>query len=105
MQLTRRLTLTLLLAVALPWAVLMTVGGLWLLMPGAAPAVLGDMPRAVLGVTAVAAGQLVFMCLVADRIFPGAERRTVWWIECFTCVVLFGGFAWLILLAFGWLAF
>lgn len=51
--------------------------------------------RVVLGLTAVAAGLLVFMCLVADRLFPRASRRVVWWGEIAMCVVLFAGLAWL----------
>jgi len=104
MQPTRRLTLSLLVAVALPWALVMTVGGLWLLAPGGAGEFLSPLARTVLGVTSVSAGQLVFMCLVADRIFPEAQRRTTWWLECFTCVVLFGGFVWLFAILLGSLA-
>ena len=92
----RPASLTILSLVATPWAAAMTLAGLWLLASaGRGDSGLSPVTRFVLGITALAAGQLVFMCLVADRLFPEANRRVVWWLEVFTCVVLFGGVAWL----------
>jgi len=56
------------------WALSMGVVGLWVLGGAGAP------QRAGLGVALVSGAQLVFLILVADRVFPGAPRlftRTV----------------------------
>lgn len=88
MRLTRRVTVGLLAASATPWALLLAVGGLWLCAIGAArwPGMAG--PCRMGGFASVAAGQLVFACLVADRFFPGADRRLVGWIEILTSAAL-----------------
>lgn len=98
-MLNRNLSLATLAAIATPWAGAMTLAGLWLLAGGPEAERIPQGFRFVLGMTAIAAGQLVFMCLVADRVFPLADRRAVWWVEVFTCVVLFGGALWLGVLA------
>jgi len=83
---------------ALPWAAGWVMLGTWLLIQPAGSAgsdaegaVLPDVTRWTLGVTSIAAGQLVFMCFVADRVFPGAARTPVWVTEIGTCAVLFIG--------------
>lgn len=94
---------------AMPWAVLMVVGGLWLLTGGTSAVLALSMnePGAVLGVVQVggvfwiAAGQLLFMSLVADRLFPWASRRLVASFEVVTSVVLFVCVAWLVVLLIG----
>lgn len=88
MRIARRYTLLLLAVSATPWALLLSVGGIWLLAVGAeAWAGMAGACRTG-GVASMAAGQLVFACLVADKCFPGADRRLVGWIEILTCAVL-----------------
>ncbi|MEM9372369.1 MAG: hypothetical protein AAGA55_01880 [Planctomycetota bacterium] len=77
---TRRLmSLGVLSAVTVPWALAMSVLGLWLIAPGSAvraPGILGDARVAgALGCSAFACGQVVFMVCVCDRVFPRASRR------------------------------
>ncbi len=91
----RRVSLSVLALVATPWAGLLTMAGLWLLLIASDHAGLGPWPRMVGGVTAVGAGMLVFMCLVADRIFPRASRAVVASVEMVVSAVVFLGVAWL----------
>jgi hypothetical protein len=91
----RRLSLTLLILLASPWAALLTLAGLWLLLGASDHPALGPWPRAVGGVTAACAGLLIFMCLVADRLFPRASRPMVASIEAVTSMIVFMGIAWL----------
>jgi len=93
----------------MPWAGLMGVGGLWLLTGGTSAVIALSLrePGAMLGVVQVggvfwvAAGQLLFMSLVADRLFPKASRRLVAPFEVVTSVVLFACVAWLMVLLVG----
>jgi len=91
-----------LIAVATPWAATLAFVGLVLCF-GATdllPPAFRLMPagvRVVLGLTAVAGGHLVFMCLVADRVFPLASRRLVWWSELSVSAAVFAGLGWLAL--------
>ncbi|MFG0305979.1 MAG: hypothetical protein ACF8Q5_07160 [Phycisphaerales bacterium JB040] len=90
MESTRRVWLVLLVAVAGAWSVSLVAGGAWLmgwdgLLAGGeepAPVRLG---RRSVGALGVAGGQLVFLCLVADRVFPGASRRLRWCLELLLC--------------------
>jgi Kef-type K+ transport system membrane component KefB len=91
----RRFSLTLLILVATPWAALLTLAGLWLLLGTSDHATPGPWPRVVGGITATSAGMLVFMCLVADRLFPRASRPMVASIEVATSLIVFMGIAWL----------
>lgn len=97
MPIPRRFSLGLVLLTATPWALLLAVAGVRLLEEGVAITALPGTERfsAAAGVTALAAGLLVFMCLVADRLLPGAHRALVLACELVCCVVLFAGFAWL----------
>ena len=88
-RLTRRMTVGLLAASATPWALLLAVGGLWLCAVGAERWPAMASPCRLGGIASLAAGQLVFACLVADRLFPGADRRLVAWVEIGTCAALF----------------
>lgn len=75
-------------ASATPWGLLLSVGGFWLILVGAeAWSGMAGACRTG-GVASIAAGQLVFACLVADKLFPGADRRMVGWVEVVTCGVL-----------------
>lgn len=88
----RRFSLTLLLVLGSVWALLLVLGGAWLL--GAAPAVWSWPDAHALrtsGLCAIAAGQLVFLAFVADRLFPGVSRRLVLCTQVPLCVVLFAG--------------
>lgn len=88
MRVARRYTLLLLAASATPWGLLLSVGGIWLIVIGAeAWSGMAGACRTG-GVASIAAGQLVFACLVADKWFPGANRRLVGWVEILTCAVL-----------------
>lgn len=97
MRTSPRVSRMLLIAASLPWAAAWVVLGLWLIAeptPGIASSgamVLPPMLRWTVGITSIAAGQLVFMCFVADRIFPGASRAAVWTAEIATCGVVFLG--------------
>lgn len=89
----RRLTLWLLAMVALPWAMMLVVGGLWLvvvapdLWPLAAPAAVAG------GLTSIAAGHLVFAACLADRIFPRAGRWLGAGVELASACAVFTGCA------------
>lgn len=96
----RNLSLPLVVTSATAWAAGWMVLGLWLLF--VAPAVLAggvgsvSLPpslRVVAGLTAICAGQLVFLSLVADRLFPLASRRIVWPVELAIAAGLFVGIA------------
>lgn len=91
----RRVSLSLLALAAVPWASLLTLAGLWLLLASSDHAALGPWPRVVAGVTAISAGLLVFMCLVADRVFPRASRLVVASAEMAASAIVFMGVAWL----------
>ncbi len=106
MRVSRTTSAALVVATAMPWAVLMVVGGIWLLTRGTAAVIALTLrePGSMLGVVQVggvfwlAAGQLLFMSLVADRLFPRASRRLVAPFEIVTTVVLFSCVAWLVVL-------
>ncbi|MEM1329223.1 MAG: hypothetical protein AAGG07_01550 [Planctomycetota bacterium] len=98
LRINRGFSLSLVVLTATPWAAVMIVGGLWVLLSPDASRALAPILRFALGVTGIAAGQLVFLCLVADRVFPMAHRRMVWWFEIFSSMIVFGGFAWLLVL-------
>lgn len=59
--------------------------GLWILLVAPSSVQIGSfeytmpaMLRFTAGLTSLAAGQLVFMCFVCDRLFPRAHRPAVW---------------------------
>lgn len=97
MPMTRPMSLTLLTLAATVWAAVMVVGGLWLLAEGPArwPLVPTAAPR-LGGVILVAAGQFLFMYLVADRWFPRASRVMTWPLELAATLVLVGGVVWFV---------
>lgn len=89
MRIERRVTLVLLVVAASPWALTLTVGGLWLVvngLPGAEGA--GKLAVRSAGLAALAGGQIVFLCCVADRVFPRASRRIRSWVELVMCGAL-----------------
>jgi hypothetical protein len=92
---TRELSLTLLTCAATAWALVMVVGGAWLLLDGAGRwPILTPAGRTVGGILAITAGQFLFMYLVADRWFPRAVRAITWPLEIAASLVLLGGAAW-----------
>jgi hypothetical protein len=79
---TRRImSLGVVLLVTVPWALAMSVLGLWVMFAGGEDAmggVFADRRVAIgVGASALACGQLVFMVCVCDRVFPRASRRVV----------------------------
>ena len=95
MRMTRELSLTLLTCAATAWALVMVVGGAWLLLDGAGRwPILTPAARVVGGILAMTAGQFLFMYLVADRWFPRASRAITWPLEIAASLVLVGGAAW-----------
>jgi len=95
MHVSRSMSLPCLALLASGWAGALVVWGLWLLGGGGgARSALGS-ARVVGGVAAIAAGQFVFMVLVADRVFPGMGRRpAVWWTELASVVAVVLGLLW-----------
>lgn len=80
------------------WAGGLIVMGIWLI--ALAPATLrlasttvtiGPSLRVMGALAAISAGQLVFLCLVADRFFPRASRGVVWPVELASCATLLVG--------------
>ncbi|MEL7474334.1 MAG: hypothetical protein AAGK04_13530 [Planctomycetota bacterium] len=86
--------LALLLAATL-WASLLSIAGAWLWLDAASRWPVAEIPCRVAGLTAGASGQLVFMCLVADRVFPDAPRGLVRAIEAIMGVGVFAGALWI----------
>lgn len=96
----RSVSLSLLIVFAVPWATGWTLLGLWLLFfAGASVEVAGlviqtpMVGRVGAGTASMAAGQLVFLCFVADRVYPRAHRVLVWPIEVMVATALFLGLA------------
>lgn len=98
MPMSREMSLTLLTLAATVWAGVMVVAGLWLLAdgPGRWPLLPPVAPR-LGGVILLAAGQFLFMSLVADRWFPRADRRVVWPLEVAATLILALGAIWFVL--------
>ncbi|MBX3364055.1 MAG: hypothetical protein KF866_04755 [Phycisphaeraceae bacterium] len=104
----RSISMTLLMLTGVPWATGWTLLGLWLLgFAGAHTELAGftlemsPVIRVFAGVTALAAGQLVFLCFMADRVYPRASRWLVWPIELGLSLAMFLGLAVLGLAAIG----
>lgn len=88
---TRRLSLVTLYSAVVLWAMCLTMVGFWLLLH---PPVDLIPARPVLrsgGLAALAAGQLLFMLMVADRLFPNAHPRLVWALEMLGVMTLTSG--------------
>ena len=95
MQITRGMSLGLLAIAAIPWAGTMVLGGVWLIAEAPERWRLPAGACALGGVFWVAAGQLLVMCLVADRFCPRVPRALSWTLEILACVVLFVSMLWL----------
>ena len=83
----RRATLT---ACGLAWALALGVAGLWTLAGGAAVAERAVVP---LGIAAVAAGQLVFLAIVADRVWRSGSRPIGLWLQAVLGLATVAGLA------------
>lgn len=95
----RVLTRTTLILLGLLWGGLLTALGLELFL-NAAPTIPIRLPlslRLPLAVSALTAGQLVFMTLVADRVYPGVNRGPVGLIELAASLLLGVSVLWLAL--------
>lgn len=80
------------------WAGVLSVGGLWLALDGPDKwPLVAPVGPAVAGAVLLAAGQFLFMYLVADRWFPRAGRRVTWPLELAATLVLIGGLLWIVL--------
>lgn len=77
----RGVSLAIVVAVALPWALGLSLVGLWLLTSGREVWPRAGVAAGFAGMTLVAAGQLVFLVFVADRLYPTAARRVAPWVE------------------------
>lgn len=89
MSLSRSTTMLILGLIASAWAACMVVIGLWLAIE--TPSFMFFTARSVvlIGISCIAAGNLVFMYMVADRIFPSLrESQFGWSVEMFTLAVV-----------------
>lgn len=81
MTISRGLSLAILVPAATAWAGCLVIAGLWLVFNVR----LAGWPGLLGGLSAVAAGQFVFMAAVADRLFPNPGwNRTIWLLEMVT---------------------
>ena len=79
-------------AAALPWSVSLGILGLWLVLTQHTSGILASPSVAVpAGICALAAGQLVFLMCIADRVFPKAPAAMVRTVESGLGAILLGG--------------
>ena len=72
----RWMSMTLVIATALPWSLALGILGLWVLLNQHTPGMLADRSIAVpVGVSSLAGAQLVFLICIADRVFPGVPAK------------------------------
>lgn len=70
---------------ATAWAACLVLLGLWLAIETPAVLILSSRTVVLIGISSIAAGNLVFMYSVADRMFPTLrEGQAGWCIEMFT---------------------
>jgi len=93
-QMTRNMSLSLLGIAASTWALVMVIGGLWLWFRGASVWHLPNGAARVGSLFWIAAGELLFMCLVADRWFPRTSRLVIWPLEIAAVMVVLGCVLW-----------
>jgi hypothetical protein len=71
------------------WAMSLIIIGLWLVFEQPLSLVLPPRWGVLVGISSIAAGNLVFMYTVADRVFPSVrERQAGWCVEMFTLAVV-----------------
>jgi len=88
-----------LLLCATVWAASLVVLGSWFWLEGPMTWPVAAVPCRVAGLTLTGAGQLIFLCFVADRVFPHAPRRVVTAIEGLTVGAVLSGSLWLLVAA------
>lgn len=91
MELTQRISLAVRLAAAAAWAWLMLICGWWAILSGPQEWPILKGISFLGGVTMAAGGQLVFMVLVADRLFPYASRRLMLGLELASFLTFLSG--------------
>jgi len=85
----RTTTLLILGLIAAPWAACLIALGLWLAFEAPDSIVVSSGAARLVGVSSIAAGNLVFMFFVADRLFPTVQESQLGWsFEMFTLAVL-----------------
>ena len=88
MSLPRSVSLAVLVLIATAWATLMIEFGLWLAVQGPQVLAVPRIVRLPAGIAAISGGLVVFMIMVADRVFPIVGRRfSMWWVEMTTFLV------------------
>lgn len=71
------------------WAACLVVLGMWLVIESPGMFLLSRRTIILVGISSIAAGNLVFMYSVADRLFPSIREGQVGWsIEMFTLAVI-----------------
>jgi hypothetical protein len=82
----------------------LVVAGLWLAAMGPRLWSPAGPPAVFAGIASLALGQLAFMCLIADRLFPGFARRGAWRVEAVLAVLAIESLAaaWALLLREAW---
>jgi hypothetical protein len=76
------------------WALTLAIAGLWLCFTAPARWPMIGTAAMFAGIAVLAAAVLVFGVLVADRLFPGAERRFAWGVElCSSLFMVLGAVA------------
>ncbi|MCL4222424.1 MAG: hypothetical protein KJZ65_13755 [Phycisphaerales bacterium] len=78
-----------LVGVATGWSFSLVLAGLWSVVTGATRATGFSVELVSAGLGAIAAGHVVFLSCVAERIFPRANRTIVLWMEMISCVIFF----------------
>lgn len=91
MGLTQRISLGVRLIASAAWAWLMVVSGWWAVLSGPREWPILKGVSLLGGITMAAGGQLVFMVLVADRLFPYASRRLMLGLELASFLAFLGG--------------
>lgn len=101
MRVTRNTSLGMLVALGLPWAACWVIGGLWLVFDLSRAIPAARWVVVIAGIGAIAAGQLVFLVTVADKLLPRVGRRIeVWAVELglfavfFLCAAYVAAFVW-----------
>ena len=80
MSLSRSVTMSILALMASAWAGCCIIVGLWLALETPDVPLLSRLSVALIGVTSIAVGNLVFMWAVADRLIPSVARGHAGWL-------------------------
>jgi hypothetical protein len=88
---TQRIGLGVRVVAAASWAWLMVMCGWWAILSGPHEWPIFRGVSLLSGLTMAAGGQLVFMVLVADRVFPGASRRMMLALELVSFLAFLSG--------------